>query len=119
VGSPAHENKPWSDKYAGYVPEELSLPEGSKAYFFEESVRRVPGVDAPHRFAETISYSEFNDFADRFATLPASRGVEKGGRIVDYAQDNTQCLITRDLRVLERAVQARGGVDISDDYSAR
>ena len=38
--------------------------------FFEESVRRVPDVDAPRRLDETISYSELNDFADRFATLP-------------------------------------------------
>jgi hypothetical protein len=46
------------------VPEELSLPEGSKAYFFEESVRRVPSVDAPRRFDEAISYSKLSGFAD-------------------------------------------------------
>ncbi len=72
MGSSAHENKPWLDEYAGYVPEELSLPEASMTYFFEESVGRVPEVDAPRRFDGTISYSELNDFADRFATLPAS-----------------------------------------------
>ncbi len=32
--------------------------------FFEESVRRVPDVDAPRRFDETISYSGLNDFTD-------------------------------------------------------
>lgn len=64
MGSSAHENKLWLDKYAGYLPEELSLPEASMTYFFEESVRRVPDVDAPRRFDETISYSELDDFAD-------------------------------------------------------
>jgi hypothetical protein len=73
VGSSAHENKPWSDKYAGCAPQELSLPEGSMNYFFEESVRRVPDVDAPRRFDETISSSGLNDFADgptRFTARP-------------------------------------------------
>jgi hypothetical protein len=88
VGSSAHENKPWSDKYAGYVPEELSLPEESMAYFFEESVRRVPDVNASCCFDETISYSELNDFADRFATRRAGlRGRERvhdGERAYSY-----------------------------------
>ncbi len=61
-------------------------------YFFEESVRRMPDVDAPHRFDGTISYSELSDFADRFATLPAPRGVEKGGRVAVYAQDSPSSL---------------------------
>lgn len=76
----------------GYVPEELSLSEGSIDYFFEESVRRMPVVDAPCRSDETISYSEFNDFAYRFATLPTFRGIEKGGRVAGYARDNLQLL---------------------------
>jgi hypothetical protein len=37
-------------------PTELPLPEASTTYFSEESVRRVPGVDAPRRFDEAISY---------------------------------------------------------------
>jgi hypothetical protein len=64
VGSAAHEKGPWLDKYGGYAPKELSLPETSMTYFFEESAGRVPDVDAPRRFDETISYSELNDFAD-------------------------------------------------------
>ncbi len=64
MGSSAHENKSWLDKYAGYVSEELSLLEESMTYFFEESVRHVPGVDAPRRFDGMISYSELSDFAD-------------------------------------------------------
>lgn len=66
MGSSAHENKPWSDKYTGYTPEELSPVEESMTCSFEEPVRCVPGVDAPRRFGETISYSELDDFADRF-----------------------------------------------------
>ena len=64
VGSSAYENKPWLDKYAGYAPEELSLPETRMTCFFEKSVRRVPDVDAPRRFDGTISSSGLNDFAD-------------------------------------------------------
>lgn len=116
MGRSVHQNKPWSDKCAGYVPEELSLPEESMAYFFEESVRRVPDVDAPCCFDETISYSELNDFADRFAALPNPRDVEKGGRVAVYTQDNPQLLIARDLRVLDRAVQVHGGDDVSEDF---
>ncbi len=64
MGSSAHENKSWLDKYAGYAPKELSLLEASTTYFVEDSVRRVPDVDAPRRFDGTISYSELSDFAD-------------------------------------------------------
>jgi hypothetical protein len=102
VGSSVHQNKPWSDKYADCAPQELSLPETNMTYFFEESVRRVPDVGAPCCFDETISYSELNDFTDRFATIPASQGAV-------HAQDNPQLLITRGPRVLDRAVQAHGG----------
>jgi hypothetical protein len=55
------------------VLEEQSLPEGSMTYFFEEYVRCVPVVDAPHRFDRTTSSSELNDFADgptRFTARP-------------------------------------------------
>lgn len=65
MGISAHENKPWLDKYAGYAPEELSLPEESMTCFSEEPVRRVPDVDAPRCFDEMVSFSELNDFADR------------------------------------------------------
>jgi hypothetical protein len=109
VGSSVHQNKPWSDKCAGCAPQDLSLPETNMTYFFEESVRRVPDVGAPCRFDETISYSEVNDFAERFATLSAPRGVEKGGKVTCFAQANPQFLIARGLRILDRAAQDHGG----------
>jgi hypothetical protein len=68
VGSSAHEDKPRSDKHAGYVSEELSLPEGSMDYFFEESARRVPVVDAPCRFDEP---GYFADGPTRFTATVA------------------------------------------------
>lgn len=74
------------------------MSEESIAYFFEEPVRRVQDVDAPRRFDETISYSELNDSADRFATLPAPRSVKRGGRDAVHLQDNPQVLIAWDLR---------------------
>jgi hypothetical protein len=116
VGSSVHQNKPWSDKYAGCAPQDLSLPETNMTYFFEESVRRVPDVGAPCRFDETISYSEVNDFAERFATLSAPRGVEKGGKVTCFAQANPQFLIARGLRILDRAVHYHGGGGVSKDF---
>ena len=35
-----------------------------------------------------LSPTLLNDFADRFATLLTTQGVEKGGRVASYAQDN-------------------------------
>jgi hypothetical protein len=102
------------DNYAGYAPQELSLPEESVTYFVGESVRRVPDVDGLRRFDETFSYAELDDFADRFATLPASRGAEKDVRVAVYAQYNAQYnpqfLIAWGPRVLHRAVQVQGGI---------
>ena len=95
MGTSVYENKPWLDMYADYVPKELPLPEKSIIDFFEESARRVPDVDAVRYFDETISYSELNDLADRFATLLASRGVEKGDRVAIYVQNNPQFLIAQ------------------------
>ena len=90
-----YENKPWLDRYPDYVPKELPLPEKSMVDFFEESAERVPDRDAIRYFDETISYSELNDLADRFATLLASRGVEKGDRVAAYTQNNPQFLIAQ------------------------
>ena len=72
MGTSSYENKPWLDRYADYVPKELPLLEKSMIDLFEESAERVPDVDAIRYFDETISYSELDDLADRFATLLAS-----------------------------------------------
>src|SRR5215217_1892141 len=90
-----YENKPWLERYADYVPKELPLPEKSMADLFEESAERVPDQDAVRYFDETISYSELNDLADRFATLLADRGIEKGDRVAVYTQNNPQFLIAQ------------------------
>ena len=90
-----YENKPWLEMYADYVSKELPLPEKSMADFFEESAERVPDGDAIRYFDETISYSELNDLADRFATVLAGRGVEKGDRVAIYTQNNPQFLIAQ------------------------
>jgi long-chain acyl-CoA synthetase len=84
MGTPVYENKPWLERYADYVHKELPLPEKSMIDFFEELAKRVPDVDAIRYFDQTISYSELNDLADRFATLLASRGVHKGDRLAIY-----------------------------------
>src|SRR5919199_4486321 len=90
-----YESKPWLERYPDYVPTELPLPEKSMIDFFEESAERVPDRDAIRYFDETISYSELDDLADRFATLLASRGVQKGDRVAVYTQNNPQFLIAQ------------------------
>ena len=95
VGNSAYENKPWLDKYADYVPKDLPLPQKSMIDFFEDSAQRVPDVDAIRYFDQTISYSELDDLANRFATLLASRGVQKGDRVAVYTQSNPQFLIAQ------------------------
>ena len=93
--SSIYESKPWLEMYADYVPKELPLPEKSMVDLFEESVERAPDVDAIRYFDETISYSELNDLAGRFAALLASRGVEKGDRVAAYVQNNPQFLVAQ------------------------
>ena len=95
VGNSVYENKPWLDKYADYMPKELPLPLKSMIDFFEESAERVPDVDAIRYFDQTVSYSQLNDLANRFATLLASRGVHKGDRVAVYTQNNPQFLIAQ------------------------
>jgi long-chain acyl-CoA synthetase len=93
--SSVYESKPWLERYAGYVPKELPLPEKSMADLFEESAERAPEVDAVRYFDASISYSELNDLAGRFATLLASRGVEKGDRVAVYVQNDPQFLVAQ------------------------
>ncbi len=93
--SSVYESKPWLGRYADHVPKELPLPEKSMIDLFEESVKRVPDRDAVRYFDESISHGELNDLADRFATLLAARGVEKGDRVAVYAQNNPQFLVAQ------------------------
>jgi long-chain acyl-CoA synthetase len=93
--SSVYESKPWLARYADYVPEELPLPEKSMIDLFEESVRRVPDRDAIRYFDEAISYAELNDLADRFCTLLAEHGIEKGDRVAVYTQNNPQFLVAQ------------------------
>ncbi len=93
--SSVYESKPWLKRYADHVPEELPLPEKSMVGLFEESAKRVPDRDAVRYFDESISYKELNDLADRFASLLAARGVEKGDRVAIYTQNNPQFLVAQ------------------------
>ncbi len=93
--SSVYESKPWLERYADHVPKELPLPEKSMVGLFEESVKRVPDRDAVRYFDESISYGELNDLADRFASLLAARGVEKGDRVAVYTQNNPQFLVAQ------------------------
>jgi long-chain acyl-CoA synthetase len=95
VGTSAYQSKPWLERYADCVPKELPLPEKSTADLFEESAERAPEVDAVRYFDASISYSELNDLAGRFATLLASRGVEKGDRVAVYVQNDPQFLVAQ------------------------
>ena len=90
-----YESKPWLERYADYVPEELSMPERSIADLFEESAGRVSDRDAIRYFAGTVSYGELNDLADRFAALLSEQGVEKGDRVAVYTQNDPQFLIAQ------------------------
>jgi long-chain acyl-CoA synthetase len=93
--SSIYESKPWLERYADYVPKELPLPTKSMADLFEESTEHASDHDAIRYFDESISYGELNDLADRFATLLALWGVEKGDRVAIYTQNNPQFLVAQ------------------------
>jgi long-chain acyl-CoA synthetase len=93
--SSIYESKPWLERYADYVPKELPLPTRSMADLFEESADRTPDRDAVRYFDQGISYAKLNDLADRFATLLALWGVEKGDRVAVYTQNNPQFLVAQ------------------------
>ena len=90
-----YESKPWLARYADHVPAELPLPEKSMADLFEESAESNPDRAAIRYFDEEISYRDLDDLANRFATLLASRGVEKGDRVAIYTQNNPQFLVAQ------------------------
>ncbi|CAB3394020.1 long-chain-fatty-acid--CoA ligase [Kyrpidia spormannii] len=78
-----------------FVPAELPLPEISMIDVFEESAKRVGNRPAVHYFDQTLTYAQLDDLADRFATLLAGWGVDKGDRVAVYVQNNPQFLIAQ------------------------
>ena len=45
-----YKSRPWLERYADYVPNELPLPTRSMAALFEESAERAPDRDAIRYF---------------------------------------------------------------------
>jgi len=95
VSSSPYESKPWLERYAGYVPRELPLPEKSMADLFEGSAERHPDRDAVRYFETTVSFGELDRMAGRFAARLAEWGVEKGDRVALYIQNDPQFLVAQ------------------------
>ncbi|MCL6633250.1 MAG: AMP-binding protein [Alicyclobacillus herbarius] len=90
-----YQRKPWLKHYPEFVPAELSMPEKSMIDIFEEMVAQRGNWPAVHYFDETISYARLNDWANRFATLLAGWGIQKGDRVAVCLQNNPQFLIAQ------------------------
>ena len=91
----AYDRKPWLKMYPDHLPENLPLPGASMIDLFEASARRVPDRDAIRYFDSTVSYTELDDLAERFAALLSGRGIGKGDRVAIYTQNNPQFLVAQ------------------------
>ncbi|HEY0254171.1 MAG TPA: AMP-binding protein [Kofleriaceae bacterium] len=79
--------------YPDWVPNVLPLPEGSLADILEATAAAAPDAPAIHYFDATITYAQLDDYANRFATLLAAWGIERGDRVALYLQNVPQTLI--------------------------
>lgn len=95
MDSSPYRRKPWLDRYASYVPNELPLPTASMIDLFEESASEKPEKDAVRYFDGSISYSRLDRMADGFAATLAHSGIGKGDRVAVYMQNNPQFLVAQ------------------------
>jgi long-chain acyl-CoA synthetase len=86
------------------VSPELPLPSRTVLDAFEAHARRTPDAPALRYFEETVSFSELNEQAERFASLVAARGIGKGDRVAVSLQNDPE------FAVAELGTWKRGGI---------
>ena len=86
--------KIWLKNYDKGVPEDLDLQEKTVVDFLQASAQRFPNRPAVTMKGKTLTYREFNDQVERFATALSRMGVKPGSRVAAWMPNLPQMIIT-------------------------
>ncbi len=86
--------KIWLKHYDEGVPAELDLKEKTVVDFLQETTQRFPNRPAVTLKGKTLTYSEFSNHVDRFATALSRMGVKQGTRVAAWMPNLPQMIIT-------------------------
>ena len=75
------EKRIWHQFYDSGVPATLDFEEKTVVDYFEESVEKHPNKRSLVFMNRSLSYKEFGDHVDRFATALSGMGVKQGSRV--------------------------------------
>ncbi|HUQ93405.1 MAG TPA: AMP-binding protein [Bryobacteraceae bacterium] len=89
--SSIYSQKPWLRHYP--VDEELPIPRITVLDCFEKRAGEAPDAPAIHHFDDTISFGEFEDRAERFASLLSRCGFVSGDRVALSLQNDPEFVI--------------------------
>lgn len=73
--------KPWLKDYPSNVRYHLDYPDKTLGQLFDETVAKMPDAPAMIFEDQTVTYRQFGDQVDRFATALAGLGIKKGERV--------------------------------------
>ncbi|MHB1651733.1 MAG: long-chain-fatty-acid--CoA ligase [Desulfitobacteriaceae bacterium] len=71
----------WLKNYPPSVKAHVDYPQKSLGQLFDDTVRKMPGNTALIFGPQRITYGEFGDKVNRFATALADLGISKGNRV--------------------------------------
>src|SRR3989339_99808 len=91
---PNYQDKPWLKFYDDGVPEFVPFENTLLHEFLEKNSRDIPGHTAFIFQGYRMTFKEFNDMADRFATFLLDQGVQKGDRVAILLPNVIPCPVS-------------------------
>ena len=86
-------SRPWLRHYDSFVPPELPLATRTLLTLVEDTARALPHQPAVHHFHRTLSWSQLDERASRFAALLEQWGIGYRDRVAVWLQNDPEFLI--------------------------
>ncbi|MCX5847925.1 MAG: long-chain fatty acid--CoA ligase [Deltaproteobacteria bacterium] len=88
-----YESKPWLKSYEKGVPESINYEEFSMPDYLEKSAKDFPDDTAMVFVGYKMTYSQFKDQVDRFATCLTDFGIKKGDAVSILLPNSIPCVV--------------------------
>jgi len=88
-----YENKPWLKSYEKGVPENIKYEELTMPDYLEKSAKDFPDDTAMVFVGYKLTYRQFKDQVDRFATCLTEFGIKKGDAVSILLPNSIPCVV--------------------------
>jgi long-chain acyl-CoA synthetase len=85
--------KPWLKSYEKGVPESIKYENATMADYLEQSAKEFPNAVALIFQGYNVTYAQFKDMADRFATCLTDFGIKKGDAVSILLPNCIPCVV--------------------------